>query len=188
MIYVYVILFYPAAYRLSWVYYYFLMRALSYYFTDGCSLFLLLGDVGTCAVSSWYTPHGRTHAQKHNRAVYFCCLQVWLLGDIGTCVVHKWHGRNYSLDPLRPSILRRWFLTTMLYVTMILHNIVTMRRSARIEVFSLDTDVHTYRVTYIHTIGSFVELSSSAKNRSKYRKNEKTVFRIDCSDHVGLKL
>ena len=90
--------------------------------------------------------HTDAHMRRStgNRAVYFCCLQVWLLGDIGTCVVHKWHGRNYSLDPLRPSILRRWFLTTMLYVTMILHNTVTMRRSARIEVFSLDTDLHTH--------------------------------------------
>ena len=126
------------------------MRALSYYFTDGCSLFLLLGNVGTCVVSSWYTPHGRTHAQIVQSTSVACrsgCLvmlaHAWYTNDTDL------HTRvNYSLDPLRPSILRRWFLTTMLYVTMILHNIVTMRRSARIEVFSLDTDVHTYVHTY----------------------------------------
>ena len=111
------------------------------------------------------TPHTDAHMRRSTivQSISVACRSGCLV-----ILAHAWytndtdlHTRvNYSLDPLRPSILRRWFLTTMLYVTMILHNIVTMRRSARIEVFSLDTDVHTY----ILTIGSFVELSTSAKN------------------------
>ena len=105
----------------------------------------------TCAEDA-HMRRRRTHAQKHWQS---CSLFLLLAGLVAWWF---WHMRgtqmtrvNYSLDPLRPSILRRWFLTTMLYVTMILHNTVTMRRSARIEVFSLDTDVHTYRVTYIQS-------------------------------------